>query len=273
MEKCCAFLRGEFEYVNIIDILMKVASLTSSSVYGPGDASKPLASLEGTLPFALDQATAAFVCRALDLFLLFITGKDQVFSDFFKVQGRFSLSTLVSTGNKHLFSTALGPAAFVRLSVVVRYVLQTLQQRVRRGFSGHFNVDVSALVGLDFFASSFLDDAKGNYESNERFLTGGSLFRQINCADVSSAILAHAGGVPPSPHKAPKSRRRRERDQALPGVSREDLSALGVPAWGQDDDLPLPSSPKKPKVPQEQPAADISSEEESDESDDSSSSD
>jgi len=91
--------------------------------------------------------------------------------------------------------------------------------------------------------------------------------------DVSSAILAHAGRVPPSPQKAPESRRRCERDQALPSVSREDLSALGVPAWGQDDDLPLPSSPKKPKVPQEQPAADISSEEESDESDDSSSSD
>ena len=91
--------------------------------------------------------------------------------------------------------------------------------------------------------------------------------------DVSSAILAHAGRVPPSPQKAPESRRRGERDQALPSVSREDLSALGVPAWGQDDDLPLPSSPKKPKVPQEQPASDISSEEESDESDDSSSSD
>ena len=58
--------------MNIIDILTRVASLTSSSVYGPGDASKPLASLEGTLPFALDQATAAFVCRALDLFLLFL---------------------------------------------------------------------------------------------------------------------------------------------------------------------------------------------------------
>ena len=49
VEKCCAFLRGEFEFVNIIGILTKVASLTSSSVFGPGDASKPLASLEGTL--------------------------------------------------------------------------------------------------------------------------------------------------------------------------------------------------------------------------------
>ena len=45
--------------------------------------------------------------------------------------------------------------------------------------------------------------------------------------DVSSAILAHAGRVPPSPQKAPESRRRGERDQALPSVSREDPSA----AW------------------------------------------
>ena len=116
--------------------------------YGPGDASKPLASLEGTLPFALDQAKAAFVCRALDLFLLFITSKDQVFSDFFKVQGRYALSALVGTVNKHLFSTVLDPATFVQLSVIVRDVLQTLQQRVRRGFSDHFDVDISALVGL-----------------------------------------------------------------------------------------------------------------------------
>ena len=140
------------------------------------------------------EPASAFAIGVGGLVVLFITGKDQVFSDFFKVQGRYALSTLVNTANKHLFATALGPAAFVRLSVVVRDVLQTVQQRVRRGLSGHFNVDVSALVGLDFFASSFLDDAKGNYESNERFLTGGSLFRQINCADVSSAILAHAGG-------------------------------------------------------------------------------
>ena len=263
--------------MNIIDILTRVASLTSSGVYGPGDASKPLASLEGTLPFALDQATAAFVCRALDLFLLFLTGKDQLFSNFFKVQGRHALSALVDTHNKHLFSSALGPATFVRLSMVVRDVLQTLQQRARRGFSDHFDVDISALVGLDFFASSFLDDAKVNYETNERFLTGSSLFRQISAAGVSLAALAHAGGAfSSSLRKAPKRRQRGERGRALPGVSGEDLSALDVPAWGQDDDLPLPSSPKKPKVPQEQPAADISSEEESnesDESDDSSSSD
>ena len=277
VEKCCAFLRGEFEFVNIIGILTKVASLTSSSVFGPGDASKPLASLEGTLPFALDQSTAVFVCRAFDLFLLFITGKDRVFTDFFKVHGRFALSSLVNTANKHLFSTALGPPAFVRLSILVRGVLQTLQQRSRRGFGDHSEFDIADLVGLDFFASSFLEDAKSNYNDNERYFADGALFRLVNSADVSSAILTHASGAPPpSPRKAPKSRRRDERDQALPGVSGEDLSALDVPAWGQDDDLPLPSSPKKPKVPQEQPAADISSEEESnesDESDDSSSSD
>ena len=78
---------------------------------------------------------------------------------------------------------------------------------------------------------------------------------------------------PPSRRKAPRSRRRDERDKALPSASGKDLSALDVPAWGPDDDLPLPSSPKKAKVAQEQPAVDISSEEESDESDESSSSD
>jgi hypothetical protein len=274
VEKCCAFLRGEFEYVNIIAILMKVATLTASSVFGPGDASKPLASLEGTLPFALDQSTAVFVCRAFDLFLLFITGKDRVFSDFFKVHGRFALSSLVNTANKHLFSTALGPPAFVRLSTLVRGVLQTLQQRSRRGFGDHSEFNIADLVGLDFFASSFLEDAKSNYKDNERFFADGALFRLINGADVSSAILTHASGAPPpSPRKAPKSRRRDERDQELPSVSGEDRSALEVPAWGHDDDLPLPSSPKKPKVPQEQPAADISSEEESDDSDESDESD
>ena len=227
VEKCCAFLRGEFEYVNIIAILMKVATLTASSVFGPGDASKPLASLEGTLPFALDQSTAVFVCRAFDLFLLFITGKDRVFSDFFKAHGRFALSSLVNTANKHLFSTALGPPAFVRLSTLVRGVLQTLQQRSRRGFGDHSEFNIADLVGLDFFASSFLEDAKSNYKDNERFFADGALFRLINGADVSSAILTHASGAPPpSPRKAPKSRRRDERDQELPSVSGEDRSAI-----------------------------------------------
>ena len=168
VEKCCAFLRGEFDHVNIIDILTKVASITSSSVFGPGDASKPLASLEFTLPFALDQSTAAFVCRAFDLFLQFVTGKVQVFSDFFKVQGRFALSSLVSTANKHLFTTALGPPTFVRYSIVVRDVLQTLQERSRRGHGDHSEFNIANLVGLDFFASSFLEDAKSNRPPSRR---------------------------------------------------------------------------------------------------------
>ncbi len=49
VDMCCAFLRGEFEYVNIIGILMKVATITSSSVFGPGDASNvPLCCFQQT---------------------------------------------------------------------------------------------------------------------------------------------------------------------------------------------------------------------------------
>ena len=199
VEKCCAFLRGEFEYVNIIAILTKVASITSSAFFGPGDASKPLASLEGTLPFALDQSTAVFVCRAFDLFLLFITGKDRVFSEFFQVHGRFALSTLVGTANKHLFATDLGPSTFVRYSTVVRGILQTLQQRSRQGLGDHSQFNIADLVGLDFFASSFLEDAKINYESNERFFADGSLFRLIKSSMAPMLVLNAASGVQPSP--------------------------------------------------------------------------
>ena len=283
VQKCCAFLRGEFDSVNIIDILVSVASITKASIYGPGEASQVLASLSSSLPIALDQSSAIFVCRAFDLYLFFLTGKEEQFSNFHRVEGRHLLAALIDTPAKELRESRLDATGFVRVQLALRDVLQNVQRSARKGLTDYLDVHLANLMRLEVFVDRFLDDAKGNYTDNQQFLHSSLLYRRIAVANIPLLVLnsaesasqaAHAGGVPSSsPRKAPKSRRRDECDQALPYVSGKDLSALDARAWGQNDDLPLPSSPKKPKVPQDQPAADISSEEESDESDDSSSSD